>query len=153
MKNRKLVSTLLIALVFFICSATAFAEDVMVPKIEPFRIIEVTDAETTDIITRIDVAVQATDSDAEENDGAIIIREEVDVESKEPVESEIVIDTNYASIVQGESEKAVIVDYADAYTDIPTTGSSKVIAVGAVGAFAAVCSALIGVIITKKRAQ
>ena len=150
MKNRKLVSTLLIVLVFFICSATAYAEDVMVPIIEPFKIIEVTDASTTDIITRIGVVVQATDSDAEDNGGAIIICEEVDVESKEPAESEIVIDTKDASIVQGESEKAIIVDYADAYTGIPATGSSKVVAVAAL---AAACSALIGLIVTKERTQ
>ena len=118
--------------------------------IEPFKIIEVTDAGTTDIITRIGVAVQATYSDAEENDGAIIIREEVNLERTEPVESEVVIDTSDISITEGKTENEFIVDYADAYTDIPTTGSSKVIAGGA---FAAVCTALIGVIVTKKRAQ
>ena len=68
-------------------------------------------------------------------------------ESKEPAEPEIVIDTKDASIVQGESEKA-IVDYADAYTDIPTTGSSKVVAAGML---AAVSSAIAGLIITKKK--
>ena len=57
---------------------------------------------------------------------------------------------SYVSITKGEPEKDIVVDYADTHTEIPMTGSSKVIAGGA---FAAVCTALIGVIVTKKRAQ
>ena len=156
MKNRKFIATLLTALMLFICSATAFAEDITVPETEPSTITEVTEADTTDNATQANAAEESTDSDAEENttdednEGVTVIREEVTLENTEPVETEIVIDTSDVSITQGEPEKDIVVDYADTYTDIPTTGSSKVIAVGA---FAAVCSALIGVIVTKKRAQ
>ncbi len=65
-------------------------------------------------------------------------------------DADILIDTSDVSITKGEPKNEIVVDYADPHTDIPMTGSSKVIAVGA---FAAVCSALIGVIVTKKRAQ
>ena len=72
------------------------------------------------------------------------------LESTEPAETEIVIDTSDVSITKGDPKNEIVVDYADTYTDIPMTGSSKIVAVGV---FAAVCSALIGVIITKKRAH
>ena len=154
MKNRKFIATLLTALMLFICSATAFAEDITVPETEPSTITEVTEADTTDNATQANAAEESTDSDAEENttdednEGVTVIREEVTLENTEPVETEIVIDTSDVSITQGEPEKDIVVDYADTYTDIPTTGSSKVVAAGMI---AAVCSALSGLIITKKK--
>ena len=153
MKNRKIIATLLTALMLFICSATAFAEDITVPETEPSTITEVTEADTTDNSTQTDAEGQPTESDAEstthkDNVGVTVIREEVTLENTEPVETEIVIDTSDVSITQGEPEKDIVVDYADTYTDIPTTGSSKVVAVGTL---AAVCSALAGLIITKKK--
>ena len=155
MKNRKYFATLLTVLMLFICSATAFAEDITVPDTEPSTITEVTNASDTDDTTQTDAEEQSTETDAEsatneDNEGVTVIREEVTLESAEPAETEIVIDTSDVSITQGEPENSIIVDYADTYTDIPTTGSSKVVAMGAL---AAVCSALIGVIVTKKRAQ
>ena len=155
MKNRKYFATLLTVLMLFICSATAFAEDITVPDTEPSTITEVTNASDTDDTTQTDAEEQSTETDAEsatneDNEGVTVIREEVTLESAEPAETEIVIDTSDVSITQGELENSIIVDYADTYTDIPTTGSSKVVAMGAL---AAVCSALIGVIVTKKRAQ
>ena len=152
MKNRKFIATLLTALMLFICSATAFAEDVSVSEIESSTITEVTEAETSDNATQTDAEEQSTESDAEsttneDNEGVIVIREEVTFESTEPAETEIVIDTSDVSITQGEPEKDIVVDYADTYTDIPTTGSSKVIAVGALAAF---CSAIISFTITNK---
>ena len=154
MKYRKFIATLLTALMLFIYSATAFAEDITVPKTEPSTITEVTEADTTDNSTQTDAEEQSNDSTAEEsttaedNEGVTVIREEVTLENTEPVETEIVIDTSDVSITQGEPEKDIVVDYADTYTDIPTTGSSKIVAVGAL---AAVCSALSGLIITKKK--
>ena len=153
MKNRKFIATLLTALMLFICSATAFAEDITVPETEPSTITEVTEADTTDNSTQTDAEGQPTESDAEstthkDNVGVTVIREEVTLENTEPVETEIVIDTSDVSITQGEPEKDIVVDYADTYTDIPTTGSSKVVALGAL---AAVCSAIAGLIITKKK--
>ena len=65
----------------------------------------------------------------------------------QPSETEIIIDTSDVSITEGEPHNTIVFDYADTYTDIPTTGSNKVVAVGA---FAAVCSALIGLIASKK---
>ena len=156
MKNRKFIATLLTALMLFICSATAFAEDITVPETEPSTITEVTEADTTDNATQTDAEEESTDSDAEENttdednEGVTVIREEVTLESTEPAETEIVIDTSDVSITKGDPKNEIVVDYADTYTDIPMTGSSKIVAVGV---FAAVCSALIGVIITKKRTQ
>ena len=154
MKNRKFIATLLTALMLFICSATAFAEDITVPETEPSTITEVTEADTTDNATQTDSEEESTDSDAEENttdednEGVTVIREEVTLENTEPVETEIVIDTSDVSITQVEPEKDIVVDYADTYTDIPTTGSSKVVAAGML---AAVSSAIAGLIITKKK--
>ena len=153
MKNRKFIATLLTTLMLFICSATAFAEDITVPETETSTITEVTEADTTDNATQTDAEEQSTESDAEnttdkDNEGVTVIREEVTLENTEPVETEIVIDTSDVSITQGEPEKVINVDYADAYTDIPTTGSNKVVAVGTL---AAVCSALTGLVVTKKK--
>ena len=154
MKNRKFIATLLTALMLFICSATAFAEDITVPETEPSTITEVTEADTTDNATQANAAEESTDSDAEENttdednEGVTVICEEVTLENTEPVETEIVIDTSDVSITQGEPEKDIVVDYVDTYTDIPTTGSSKVVAAGML---AAVSSAIAGLIITKKK--
>ncbi len=155
MKNRKLIATIITVLMLFVCSATAFAEDITVPDTEPSTITEVTNASDTDDTTQTDAEEQSTESDAEsttneENDGVTIIREEVTLETKESTETDIEIKTSDVSITKGEPKNEIVVDYADTHTDIPMTGSSKVIAVGA---FAAVCSALIGVIVTKKRAQ
>ena len=153
MKNRKFIATLLTALMLFICSATAFAEDITVSETELSTITEVTEADTTDNFTQTDAEGQSTESDAEsttheDNEGVTVIREEVTLESTDPAETEIVIDTSDVSITEGKPENEIIFDYADTYTDIPTTGSSKVVAVGAL---AAVCSALSGLIITKKK--
>ena len=153
MKNRKLIATILTALMLFVCSATAFAEDVPVPDTEPSTITEVTEAITTDNTTQTDAKEQSTESDAEsttneDNEGVTVIREEVTLETSEPSETEIVIDTSNVSITQRAPENDIVVDYADTYTDIPMTGSSKVIAVGAL---AAVSSAIAGLIITKKK--
>ena len=154
MKNRKFIATLLTALMLYICSATAYAEDITVPETEPSTITEVTEADTTDNATQANAAEESTDSDAEENttdednEGVTVIREEVTLENTEPVETEIVIDTSDVSITQGEPEKDIVVDYADTYTDIPTTGSNKVVAAGML---AAVSSAIAGLIITKKK--
>ena len=155
MKNRKFIAALITALMLFVCSAIAFAEDVTVPDTEPSTITEVTDASRADATTQVEAEEQSTESDAEnttneDNEGVTVIREEVTLETSEPSETEIVIDTSNVSITQRAPENDIVVDYADTYTDIPMTGSSKAIATGA---FAAVCSALIGVIVTKKRAQ
>ena len=153
MKNRKLIAALITVLMLFVCSATAFADDVTITDTEPSTITEVTEADTTDNTTQTDAEEQSTESDAEsatneDNEGVTVIREEVTLENTESVETEIVIDTSDVSITQGEPEKDIVVDYADTYTDIPTTGSSKVVAAGAL---AAVCSAIAGLIITKKK--
>ena len=155
MKNRKLIETILTALMLFVCSATAFAEDITVPDTEPSTITEVTNASDTDDTTQTDAEEQSTESDAEsttneDNEGVTVIREEVTLETKESTETDIEINTSNVSITKGDPKNEIVVDYADTYTDIPMTGSSKVIAVGV---FAAVCSALIGVIITKKRTK
>ena len=155
MKNRKLIATIISVLMLFICSATAFAEDITVPDTEPSTITEVTNASDTDDTTQTDAEEQSTESDAEsttneDNEGVTVIREEVTLEITESTETDIEIKTSDVSITKGEPKNEIVVDYADTHTDIPMTGSSKIIAVGS---FAAVCSALIGVIITKKRAQ
>ena len=153
MKNNKLFTIIISALMLFICSATAFAEDITIPETEPSTITEVTGASATDITTRTDAEEESTRSDAEstadeDNEGVTVIREEVTLDNTEPVETEIVIDTSDVSITKGEPENEIIFDYADATTGIPNTGSSKVVAVGAL---AAVCSAIAGLIITKKK--
>ena len=153
MKNRKFIATLLTALMLFICSATAFAEDITVPETEPSTITEVTDASTADATTQVEAEEQSTESDTEsttdeDNEGVTVIREEVTLENTEPAETDIEINTSDVSITKGEPEKDIVVDYADTYTDIPMTGSSKAVAVGAL---AAVCSAIAGLIITKKK--
>ena len=153
MKNNKLFAIIISALMLFVCSATAFAEDITIPETESSTITEVTDTSGTNITTQTDAEEESAGSDAErtadeDNEGVTIIREEVTLENTEPVETEIVIDTSDVSITQGEPEKDIVVDYTDTYTDIPTTGSSKVVAVGAL---AAVCSAIAGLIITKKK--
>lgn len=155
MKNRKLIAAIITALMLFVYSATAFAEDITVPETEPSTITEVTETDTMVITTQTDTEELSRESDAEsttneDNEGVTVIREEVTLESTEPAETEIVIDTSDVSITEGTPQNTIVVDYADTYTDIPTTGSDKVVAIGA---FAAVCSALIGVIITKKRTQ
>lgn len=152
MKNRKLIAALITALMLFVCSATAFAEDVPVPDTEPSMITEVTEAITTDNTTHTDDEELSTESDAEsttneENEGVTVIREEVSLETKESTETDIEINTSDVSITKGEPKNEIAVYYEDSYTDIPMTGSSKVVAVGT---FVVVCGALIGVILTKK---
>ena len=153
MKNNKLFAIIISALMLFICSATAFAEDITIPETEPSTITEVTDTSGTNITTQTDAEEESTRSDAEstadeDNEGVTVIREEVTLETTEPAETEIVIDTSDVSITKDEPENEIIFDYADATTGIPNTGSSKVVAVGAL---AAVCSAVIAMIITKKK--
>ena len=153
MKNNKLFAIIISALMLFVCSATAFAEDITIPETEPSTITEVTDTSGTNITTQTDAEEKSTESDAEstadeDNEGVTVIREEVTLDNTEPVETEIVIDTSDVSITKGEPENEIIFDYADATTGIPNTGSSKVVAVGAL---AAVCSAVIAMIITKKK--
>ena len=153
MKNRKLIETILTALMLFVCSATAFAEDITVPYTELSTITEVTNASDTDDTTQTDAEEQSTESDAEsttneDNEGVTVIREEVTLEITESTETDIEINTSDVSITKGEPNNAIVVDYADTYTDIPTTGSSKVVAAGAL---AVVCSALTGIVITKKK--
>ena len=43
MKNNRLFTIIISALMLFICSATAFAEDITIPETEPSTITEVTD--------------------------------------------------------------------------------------------------------------
>lgn len=153
MKNNKLFAIIISALMLFVCSATAFAEDITIPETEPSTITEVTDTSATDITTRTDAEEESTGSDAEStadeyNEGVTVIREEVTLNNTEPVETEIVIDTSDVSVTKGEPENEIVFDYADATTGIPNTGSSKVVALGAL---AAVCSAVIAMIITKKK--
>ncbi len=153
MKNNKLFAIIISALMLFICSATAFAEDITIPETEPFTITEVTDTSGTNITTQTDVEEESTGSDTEstadeDNEGVTVIREEVTLDNTEPAETEIIIDTSDVSVTKGVPENEIIFDYADATTGIPNTGSSKVVAVGAL---AAVCSAVIAMIITKKK--
>ena len=153
MKNNKLFAIIISALMLFVCSATAFAEDITIPQTEPSTITEVTDTSGTNITTQTDAEEESTGSDAEstadeDNEGVTIIREEVTLENTEPVETEIVIDTSDVSITKGVPENEIVFDYADTTTEIPNTGSSKVVALGAL---AAVCSAVIAMIITKKQ--
>ena len=136
----------------FICSATAFAEDITIPETEPSTITEVTGASATDITTRTDAEEESTGSDAEstadeDNEGVTVIREEVTLKTTEPSETEIIIDTSDVSITKGEPENEIVFDYADATTGIPNTGSSKVVALGVLTAF---CSAIAAMVITKK---
>lgn len=153
MKNNKLFAIIISALMLFICSATAFAEDITIPETEPSLITEVTDTSAMNNTTQTDAEEKSTESDAEstadeDNEGVTVIREEVTLDNTEPVETEIVIDTSDVSITKGEPENEIVFDYADATTGIPNTGSSKVVALGAL---AAVCSAIAGLIITKKK--
>ena len=98
MKNRKLIETILTALMLFVCSATAFAEDITVPYTELSTITEVTNASDTDDTTQTDAEEQSTESDAEsttneENEGVTVIREEVTLEITESTETDIEINT------------------------------------------------------------
>ena len=132
----------------FVCSATAFAEEVpAATDSEPTSVATVTE------VTETDAAEVSTKEDAEtaadeKDEGVTVIREEVTLDNTEPAETEIVIDTSDVSVTKGEPENEIVFDYADATTGIPNTGSSKVVAVGAL---AAVCSAIAGLIITKKK--
>ncbi len=152
MKNNKLFAIIISALMLFICSATAFAEDITIPETEPSLITEVTDVSDTDNTTRTDAEEVSTESDAEStadeyNEGVTVIREEITLNNTEPVETEIVIDTSDVSVTKGEPENEIVFDYADATTGIPNTGSSKVVALGVL---AAVCGAVAAMVITKK---
>lgn len=153
MKNNKLFAIIISALMLFVCSATAFAEDITIPETELSTITEVTDASDTDNTTRTDAEKVSTESDAEStadeyNEGVTVIREEVTLNNTEPVETEIVIDTSDVSVTKGEPENEIVFDYADATTGIPNTGSSKVVALGVL---AAVCGAVAAMVITKKK--
>lgn len=153
MKNNKLFAIIISTLMLFVCSATAFAEDITIPETELSTITEVTDASDTDNTTRTDAEEVSTESDAEStadeyNEGVTVIREEVTLNNTEPVETEIVIDTSDVSVTKGEPENEIVFDYADATTGIPNTGSSKVVALGVL---AAVCGAVAAMVITKKK--
>ena len=155
--NNKIIATIIAVLMVFICSATAFADDISTTvDAESSTATEVTDSTETDATTVTNTTETSVTDTTEENstdktdEGVTIIREDVTLETSESAETEIVIDTSDVSITEGTPQNTIVVDYADTYTDIPTTGSDKVVAIGA---FAAVCSTLIGVIVTKKRAQ
>ncbi len=64
MKNRKLIAAIITALMLFVCSVTAFAEDVKISDTELSTIIEVTNSSDTDNTTRTDAEEQSTESDA-----------------------------------------------------------------------------------------
>ena len=65
MKNNKLFAIIISARMLFVCSATAFAEDITIPETEPSTITEVTDVSDTDNTTRTDAEEVSTESDAE----------------------------------------------------------------------------------------
>lgn len=145
----KIISLVISALMLFTCSATVFADD---PA-------GATDAESATVTA---LTVEATDTDAaevsteentettteKENEGVTVLREEVTLDNTEPAETEIVIDTSDVSIDEHKPDTAIVVDYADTTIDIPKTGSDKVVALGA---FAAICSAVTALIVTKKK--
>lgn len=144
--NNKIIATIIAALMIFICSATAFADELSTPvDAEPSTVTEVTDSTETDATTVTDTTEENSTDKTDE--GVTIIREDVTLETSESAETEIAIDTSDVSITEGTLQNTIVVDYADTHTDIPTTGSNKVVAVGA---FAAVCSALVGLIVSKK---
>lgn len=60
-------------------------------------------------------------------EGVTIIREDVILETSESAETEILIDTSDVSITEGTPQNTIVVDYADTYTEIPTTGSNTAI--------------------------
>ena len=130
MKNKKIIALIISALMLFVCSAAAFAQEAStVAEAEPTAaatISEVTETDATEATTG-ESTEAATDK---ENDGVTIIREEVTLENTEPAETEIVIDTSDVSVTKGEPEKELVLDYADTTTGIPNTGSSKVVALG-----------------------
>lgn len=153
MKNKKAIAVIISALMLFVCSATAFAEDITIPQTEPSTITEVTDTSGTNITTQTDAEEKSTGSDAEstadeDNEGVTVIREEDTLDNTEPVETEIVIDTSDVSVTKGEPENEIVFDYTDATTGIPNTGSSKAVALGVLAAF---CSAIAAMVITKNK--
>ena len=147
MKNKKAIAVIISALIFFVCSATAFAEEVpAATDSEPTSVATVTE------VTETDAAEVSTKEDAEtvadeKDEGVTVIREEVTLDNTEPAETEIVIDTSDVSVTKGVPENEIVFDYADATTGIPNTGSSKTVALGVLAAF---CSAIAAMVITKK---
>lgn len=147
MKNNKLFAIIISALIFFVCSVTAFAEEVpAATDSEPTSVAAVTE------VTETDAAEVSTKEDAEtaadeKDEGVTVIREEVTLDNTEPAETEIVIDTSDVSVTKGVPENEIVFDYADATTGIPNTGSSKAVALGVLTAF---CSAIAAMVITKK---
>ncbi|MBQ8944034.1 MAG: hypothetical protein IJ050_05980 [Clostridia bacterium] len=127
MKNKKAIAVIISALIFFVCSATAFAEEVpAATDSEPTSVATVTE------VTETDAAEVSTKEDAEtaadeKDEGVTVIREEVTLDNTEPAETEIVIDTSNVSIEEQKPDTAIVVDYDDTTTEIPNTGSSKVI--------------------------
>lgn len=153
MKNNKLFAIIISALMLFVCSATAFAEYITTPQTEPSTITEVTNTSAMNNTTQTDVEEKSTEFDAEstadeDNKGVTVIREEVTLDNTEPVETEIVIDTSDVSITKGEPENEIVFDYADTHTDIPNTGSSKVIGAAV---FSILCCAVAMVFALKRR--
>lgn len=148
MKNKKAIAVIISALIFLVCSATAFAEEVPAA----------TDSEPTSVttfteVTEIDAAEVSTEEDAEtaadeKDEGVTVICEEVTLDNTEPAETEIIIDTNDVSVTKGVPENEIVFDYANATTGIPNTGSSKAVALGVLAAF---CSAIAAMVITKNK--
>lgn len=147
MKNKKAIAVIISALIFFVCSATAFAEEVpAATDSEPTSVATVTE------VTETDAAEVSTEEDAEtaadeKDEGVTVICEEVTLDNTEPAETEIIIDTSDVSVTKGVPENEIVFDYADATTGIPNTGSSKAVALGVLAAF---CSAIAAMVITKK---
>lgn len=148
MKNKKAIAVIISALMLFVCSATAFAEEVPAANdSEPTSVTTVTE------VTETDAAEVSTEEDAEtaadeKDEGVTVICEEVTLDNTEPAETEIIIDTNDVSVTKGVPENEIIFDYANATTGIPNTGSSKAVALGVLAAF---CSAIAAMVITKNK--
>ena len=120
MKN-KIIATIIAAMMVFVCSATAFAEDITATtETEPTTV-----TETSATNTEAELTEEKTTDKTDE--GVTIIREDVTLETTEPAETEIVIDTSDLSITESEPHNTIVFDYADTYTDIPNTGSNTTI--------------------------
>lgn len=144
----KILSLVIFTLMLFACSAIAFAEEpASVTDTEPATVVSVTETTATD------AAEESTEESSEsttekENEGVTVLREEVTLENTEPAETEIVIDTSDVSIKEQKPDTEIVVDYANTHTDIPNTGSSKVIGAAV---FSILCCAVAMAFSIKKR--
>ncbi len=152
--NNKIIATIIATIIVFVCSATAFAEDLSsTVDAEPSTVTEVTDSTEAYAITVTDTTATSAADTAEENsadktdEGVTIIREDVTLETSESAETSIVLETSEVSITKGESQNTIVVDYADTYTDIPATGSKESVSIVA---FSAVCLNVIALAKNKK---